>query len=472
MNSMDYDTELLVIGGGPAGYTAAIRASQLGVDVTLAEKDAYGGTCLNTGCIPSKALISAADIAHEAADATEMGIDADPAVDYATLSNWKSDIVDRFTRSVEKLCKANSISLVEGAATLKSDHTAIISSTGDNGAEPAEIAFEHAIIATGSKPISIPGFSYEDDYIWNSSHALTASYSPEKLVVVGAGYIGMELATMFSKVGTDVTVVEALDDALPAYEPDVTRVVTNRIQELGVDLQFGEKAVTWDETPDGERVELVTESQGEENTYQCDRILVAVGREPVSGTINPETVGIERDDQGFIKTDGHLRTSCDHIFATGDVAGEPMLAHKANHEAVRAAQHVAGESSMGASAVPAVVFTDPEIATVGYTQEEAENNGYDTRIGEMQMRSNGRALSMGETDGFVRLVTSADGTVIGGTVVGPEASELISEIALAIELNATVEQIAATIHPHPTLAEATKEAAENVMDKAIHGLNR
>lgn len=470
---MDYDTELLVIGGGPAGYTAAIRASQLGVDVTLAEKDAYGGTCLNTGCIPSKALISAANIAHKAADATEMGIDADPTVDYVTLSNWKSDIVDRFTRSVEKLCKANSISLVEGAATLKSDHTATINRTRDAGSEPASISFEHAIIATGSKPISIPGFSYEDDYIWNSSHALTASYSPDKLVVVGAGYIGMELATMFSKIGTDVTVVEALDDALPAYESDVTRVVKKRIQELGVDLRFGEKAVSWNEAADGDRVEIVTKSQGEENNYQCDRILVAVGREPVSGTVNPETVGIERDDQGFIKTDGSLRTSCDHIFATGDVAGEPMLAHKANHEAIRAAQNIAGkESSVGVSAVPAVVFTDPEIATVGYTQEEAENNGYNTRIGEMPMRSNGRALSMGETDGFVRLVTSQDGSVIGGTVVGPEASELISEIALAIELNATAEQIAATIHPHPTLAEATKEAAENVMDKAIHGLNR
>lgn len=470
---MNYDTELLVIGGGPAGYTAAIRASQLGVDVTLVERDAYGGTCLNTGCIPSKALISAADLAQEAGDAADRGIDAEPTVDYPTLSNWKSNIVDRFTKSVEKLCKANNISLIEGDAKLQTHHTASLHQTADGGSTPDSISFQYAAIATGSRPVSIPGFSYDHDYIWNSSHALTSPYSPDKLVIVGAGYIGMELATMYSKTGTDVTVVEALDDALPAYESDVTRIVKDQIQDLGVELVFAEKAVSWNETTSGERAELVTKSQDGQSTYQCDQILIAVGREPVSDTVNIDTVGIERDDQGFIQTNDNLQTACDNIFAVGDVAGEPMLAHKASHDGVRVAKRVAGEEPPpGASAVPTVVFTDPEIASVGYTQADAESNGYNTRTGEIQMRSNGRALSMGQTDGFVRVVAKQDGEVIGGTVVGPEASELISEIALAIEVDATVEQIAATIHPHPTLAEATKEAAENAMDKAIHSLNR
>ena len=466
------ETDVLVIGGGPGGYVAAIRAAQHDLDVTLVEADAYGGTCLNDGCIPSKAFITAADVAHDAANAAEMGIHADPTVDMAALAAWKDGVVDQLTGGVEKLCKANGVGLIEGTATFADDHTARVAH-GDTEQEPEFVAFEACIVATGSRPVEIPGFSFADEHVWSSTDALAAETVPDELVVIGAGYIGMELSTMFAKIGADVTVVEMLDSALPAYDDDITRIVRSRAADLGVEFRFGEGASEWREA--GAGIEVATETaDGERAVYDADRVLVAVGRRPVTDTLGLDAIGLDPDDNGFLTTDDRTRTDLDHVYAVGDVAGEPMLAHKASAEGIVAAETIAGMSTtLDSQAIPAAVFTDPEIGTVGLTESEAVEAGYDPIVGEMPMRASGRALTMNESEGFVRLVGDGDtGSLLGGQVVAPEASELIAEIGVAIELGATVDDVAETIHTHPTLSEATMEAAENAMEQAIHTLNR
>ncbi|PSQ04209.1 dihydrolipoyl dehydrogenase [Halobacteriales archaeon QS_6_71_20] len=465
-------TDVAVIGAGPGGYVAAIRAAQEGLDTTLIERDAYGGTCLNHGCIPSKAFIHGADVAHEASTAEELGIHADPAVDMGRMQEWKSGVVDRLTGGVEKLCKANGVNLVEGTATF-ADENRLRVAHGGAGQGSESIEFDHAIVATGSRPIRVPGFGFDGEHVLSSRHLLAMESLPESLVVVGAGYIGMELSTMLAKLGTDVTVVEMLDDVLPGYDDDVKRIVRKRAEALGVEFRFGEGAAGWEETADGVAVATETED-GEEAEYLAERVLVAVGREPVTDTLDLENAGLEPNDDGFIETDHQARTEVDSIFAVGDVAGEPMLAHKASTEGVVAAEAAAGEpAALDYQAVPAAVFTDPEIATVGLTEAEAEAEGFTPAVGQMPFDASGRALTTDHAEGFVRLVADEDtGFVLGGQIVGPDAAELIAEVALAVEMGATLEDVAATIHTHPTLAEATMEAAENAMGRAIHTLNR
>ncbi|GAA0476429.1 dihydrolipoyl dehydrogenase [Halococcus dombrowskii] len=465
-------TDVLIIGAGPGGYVAAIRAGQLDLDVTLVEKEAYGGTCLNHGCIPSKALISATDVAHDASTAEEMGIHADPAVDLAGMVSWKDDVVDQLTSGVEKLCKANGVNLVEGRAEFAGENTVRVAHAGE-GQGSETIEFEHAIVATGSRPMAIPNFEFDGERIISSREALALDAVPESLVVVGAGYIGMELSTVFAKLGTDVTVVEMLDSALPAYEDDVARVVKSRAEELGIDFHFGEGASEWVESGDG--ITIKTEDEdGEISEFGAEKALVAVGREPVTDTLNLDAIGLATDEGGFLETDDRARTDVENVFAVGDVAGEPMLAHKGMKEGEVAVEVIAGEpSALDYQSVPAAVFTDPEIGTVGMTEEEAEEAGFSTVVGEMPMRASGRALTLGESDGFVRVVADDDaGFILGAQIVAPEASELIAELGLAVEMGATLEDVAATIHTHPTLGEAVMEAVENARDRAIHTLNR
>ncbi|WP_136717084.1 dihydrolipoyl dehydrogenase [Halorientalis salina] len=465
-------TDVLVVGAGPGGYTAAIRAAQLDLDVTLVEKDAYGGACLNHGCIPSKALISATDRAQQAREGEHMGVHADPAIDMAGMVAWKDEVVDQLTSGVEKLCKGNGVNLIEGTAEFADEHTARIAHSGEGqGAESVE--FEHAIIATGSRPIELPGFEFDGERILSSREALAMDRVPDRFLVVGAGYIGMELATVYAKAGSDVTVVEALDGALPGYEADVTRVVRKRAEELGIDFQFGQKAAEWTETDDG--LTVVTESEdGTDAEFDADAALVAVGRRPVTDTLAIEDAGIETDERGFIRTDDRARTDQAHVFAIGDVAGEPMLAHKAMAEGHVAAEVIAGEpAALDHQAIPAAVFTDPEIGTVGLTESEAEAEGFEPVVGEFPLRASGRALTMDETEGFVRIVADADSEfILGAQIVAPEASELIAEVGLAIEMGATLEDVIGTVHTHPTLAEAVMEAAANARGQAIHTLNR
>ncbi|QLK24356.1 dihydrolipoyl dehydrogenase [Natrinema zhouii] len=489
-------TDVLIIGAGPAGYVAAIRAGQLDLDVTLVEKDAYGGTCLNYGCIPSKALITATDVAHEAATAEEMGIHADPAVDLARMMDWKDGVVDQLTSGVEKLCKANQVNLLEGTARFADENTVRVSHSGEGqGSESLE--FEHAVVATGSRPIQIPNFEFGDEPVLDSKQALALESVPDSMVVVGAGYIGMELASVFAKLGTDVTVVEMLDSILPGYDDDLKRPVKQRANDLGIDFEFGYTAADWHDHDEGgirvvaepaeqaaadggSEASRAAEASGAEQAaderieFDVERVLVAVGRQPVSDTLDLEAAGVETNERGFIETDSRARTNVDHIFAAGDVAGEPMLAHKGSAEGKVAAEVIAGEpAALDHQAMPAVVFTDPEIATVGMTEPEAEEAGFDTVTGQFPFRASGRALTTGDSDGSVKIVADdADGYVLGASIVGPEASELIAELGLAIELGATLEDVAATVHAHPTLSESVMEAAENALGHAIHTLNR
>lgn len=465
-------TDVLVIGAGPGGYVAAIRAGQLDLDVTLVEKDAYGGTCLNYGCIPSKAMITASDLAHEAGHAEEMGIYADPEVEMGEMVGWKDGVVDQLTGGVEKLCKANGVELMEGRAAFADENRARIVHDGEGqGSETVE--FEHAIVATGSRPIEVPGFSFDDDPVLDSRQALALEEVPESLVIVGAGYIGMELAGVFAKLGTDVTVVEMLDSVLPGYEDDLARPVKKKAEELGIDFHFGQAASEWEES--GEGITVMTEDEdGTVSEFGAEKVLVAVGRQPVTDTLELENAGVETDENGFIETDDRARTEQENVFAIGDVAGEPMLAHKASKEGIVAAEVIAGEpSALDYQAVPAAVFTDPEIGTVGMTEAEAEDEGFEPVVGKFPFRASGRALTTGHADGFVRVVADEpSGFILGAQIVGPEASELIAELGFAIEMGATLEDVAATIHTHPTLSEAVMEAAENALGHAIHTLNR
>src|SRR6056297_3271195 len=462
-------TEVLVIGAGPGGYVAAIRAAQEGLDTTLVEKDAYGGACLNRGCIPSKALITGSGLAHEAGNAEFMGVHADPAVDMGKMIEWKDGVVDRLTGGVEKLCKANGVNLIEGTASFVGEDTVRVAHGGD-GQGSETLSFEHAVVATGSRPIQIPGFEFAEDHVWSSADALDADTVPDRLGIVGGGYIGMELATTYAKLGADVTVVEMLDDILDPYEDDVKRIVRTRAEELGVEFRFGEGASEWSEGGDGGYLLHTETDEGEEASYPADKILVAVGRQPVTDGLDLENAGIETDERGFVETDDRTRSAVDHIHAVGDVAGDPMLAHAASKEGIVAAEVIAGEpAALDQQAIPAAVFTDPEIGTVGMTENEAEDAGFEPKVGQFPFRASGRALTTGHADGFVRVVADADtGFLLGAQIVGPEASELIAEVGLGIELGARLEDVAGTIHTHPTLSEAVHEAAKAARGEAIH----
>ncbi|RLM44129.1 dihydrolipoyl dehydrogenase [Haloarcula sp. Atlit-47R] len=465
-------TDVLVIGAGPGGYVAAIRAAQLDLDVTLVEKGAYGGACLNRGCIPSKALLNASKLAAEAGNAEELGIYADPTVALDEMMDWKDGVVDQLTSGIEQLCTAAGVNLLQGTAEFADENKIRIVHQGD-GQGSESLKFEYCIIATGSRPIEIPGFDYGDEYIVSSAGALTLETVPDELAIVGAGYIGMELATVYSRLGSDVTVVEMLEQALPSYEQDIASVVRQRAENLGVDFHFGYTADSWAESGD-EAVLTAVPADGAAHDSDieltADRILVAVGRRPVTDTLSIDAAGVETSSQGFIPTDSRCRTNKEHIFAVGDVAGEPMLAHKGSKEGEVAAEVIAGEpAAVDYQALPAAVFTEPEIGTVGLTATEAANEGITPVTGTFQFQASGRALTANRTDGFVRIVAAKETErVIGAQIVGPEASELIAEIAAMIEMGAKLQDIGSTVHTHPTLSESIMEAAQNARGKAIH----
>ena len=465
-----FDTEVLVVGGGPAGYVAAIRAAQYDLDVTLVEMNTLGGTCLNRGCIPSKALISAANVAHDARTGSQMGITAEVDVDFQQMVEWKDDVVGNMNRSVEKLCKANRVSLVEGRAAFEDEHSVRIE--GPDG-ESERITFEHAVLATGSRPIELPGFEFHRPGVLDAKGALELDELPDSLLVVGAGYIGMELSMLFAKLDVEVTVVEALDAMMPVFPSDLVAPVSSAAAELGIETNYGELASECQSSDQGVTVATEDVDSGDRREYEAEAVLVAVGRSPVTDTMGLDRVGLEPDQDGFIRTDEYGRTDVDHVFAVGDVAGEPMLAHVGATEGEIAAAEIAGRNpSAEDRASPAVAFTSPEIATVGLTREDAEETDHAVSVGEFPMRASGRALTTGHAEGFVRLVSGDGGVVLGGQIVGPEASELISEITLAVEEGLTTDELAEAIHPHPTLSEAIGEAAANEQDLAIHTLNR
>jgi dihydrolipoamide dehydrogenase len=462
-------TEILVIGGGPGGYVSAIRAGQHGKNVTLVEREAYGGVCLNRGCIPSKAFVTVADLVHQSRTAEHMGVNATVEVDFPQLRSWQAEVVDQLTGGVEQLCTANGIRLVEGMATFESQGEIRIS---DGSADsPDKISFESAVIATGSRPVQVPGFEPDGESVLTSADVFSLPELPESLVVVGGGYIGMELSTVFAKLGTDVTVIEMMEKILASYEDDIADIVHEEAETLGIDIRTNEAASNCTQTEKGV---VVTTSGDNESTFEADNVLVAVGREPLTDTLDLEAAGVELTENGFIDTDLQGRTSQDNIHAIGDVAGEPMLAHKASRQGEVVADVLAGKpAAFDYRAVPAAVFTDPEIGTVGLTEAEAESQGFEPLVGTFPLDASGRALTLDENNGFVRVVAdAATERILGGQVVGPEASELIGELSLAVEVGARIEDVVSTIHTHPTLSEAIMEAAAATRAEAVHKMNR
>ena len=467
------ETQALVIGAGPGGYVCAIRLAQLGVRTVLVEKGSLGGVCLNVGCIPSKALISASKLVAQLREAESMGIHVEGVrVDLQKMMQWKGGIVGKLTSGVGALVKANGGQVLHGEARFSGPHAVVV--TGADGAETT-VRFEHAVIATGSTPAALPGFDFDGVHVLSSTEGLAFDRVPERLVVIGGGYIGMELGGVWQRLGAKVTVVEFQDQLLPGFEGDLVRPVAKRFKAAGGTALTGTRAVSW-EPRDGGGVRVTVEERktGKTSVLEADAILSTIGRRPNTAGLNLAAAGLAPDAKGFLAVDGAQRTAVDHLFAIGDVAGEPMLAHKASKEGEVAAEVIAGHAAAyDVKAMPAVVFTDPEIAAVGLTAEQARAEGRVVKVGKFAFAANGRALSLNDADGFVRVVVDAQSeAILGMEAVGPEVSNLIAEIGLAIELGATAWDVGLTVHAHPTLAEAVMEAANAALGQAVHALNR
>jgi dihydrolipoamide dehydrogenase len=457
----------VVVGAGPGGYPCAIRLGQLGIETLCIEKENWGGVCLNVGCIPSKALITAGKRMEEIRKADAMGIIVgEPSIDMVKLQSWKQGIVDKLTGGVAHLLKANKVETLKGNATFTGPKTLEVE-TADG---TVKVECENLVIATGSRPIEIPGFSYADTRICDSTKALALSEVPGRVVVIGGGYIGLELGQMLRKVGSEVTVVEMADDIMPGFDQDVVKLLGRKLKKSGITVHRKTAAKGWEEGDDGAIVKV----EGPKGAIDipADIILVTVGRRP--NTEGLEATGVTIGKQGQIVVDSQLKTNVAGVYAIGDAAEGLMLAHKASHDGEIAAEVIAGHNAHNdAKTVPAVVFTDPEIATAGMMEHEAKAEGYELKIGKMPFAALGRAMTTNNTDGFIKVVLDAeDDRVLGVTICGSHASDLISECALAVEMDAEALDIGLTIHPHPTLGEGVMEAAKAALGQAVHLVNR
>ncbi|WP_374723803.1 dihydrolipoyl dehydrogenase [Calidifontibacillus erzurumensis] len=459
------ETDTLVVGSGPGGYVAAIRAAQLGQKVTIVEKENLGGVCLNVGCIPSKALISASHRYETAKHSKDIGIYVDKIrVDFEKVQQWKKSIVDKLTSGVGALLKGNKVDIVKGEAYFVDANTVRVMS--EKSAQTYN--FKHAIIATGSKPIELPNFKFSKRVL-DSTGALELTEIPKKMIVIGGGYIGIELGTVFANFGTEITILEAGGEILSGFEKQMSAVVKKRLKNKGnVEIYTKALAQNVEETESG--VKVTFEVGGDTKNVEADYVLVTVGRKPNTTEIGLENIGIKMTERGLIEIDKQCRTSLPNIYAIGDIVSGPPLAHKASYEGKIAAEAIAGQASeIDYRAIPAVVFSDPECASVGYFEHEAKEKGIDVVTAKFPFAANGRALALNETDGFIKLVTrKSDGLLIGAQIVGANASDMIAELGLAIEAGMTVEDIALTIHAHPTLGEMAMEAAEVALGTPIH----
>ena len=470
MATESLQVQALVIGSGPGGYVAGIRLAQLKIKTLVVEKDQPGGICLNVGCIPSKALINAAKLFDKAKHGADIGILADNVrVDMKKMQSWKGDVVSKMTGGVKSLLKSNGCDFRTGTARITGPRTVEL----DDGKTKTVITADNIIVATGSRPIEIPGFKFDGNRIVDSTGALAFDQVPGRFVVIGGGYIGIEMATLYAKLGARVTVVEALPGILSGSDPDLVQVVAKKLKKLGVEVLTGAKAKSWAEKGDRAVVTVEVGDKGETATIDTDKVLVAVGRRPNSENLGLETVGV-KIERGFVPVDKQLKTNVASIYAIGDLVGQPMLAHKASHEAEVVAEVIAGHrAEMDVRCIPAVIFSDPEIATAGITAAEAEAKGRKVKVGKFPFTALGRAVANADSDGFVKVVIdAATKEVLGIHVVGNGASDIIAEAALSIEMGALADDISLTIHAHPTLPEAIMEAAKASLGEAIHIINR
>jgi dihydrolipoamide dehydrogenase len=459
-------TQVAVLGAGPGGYVAAIRAAQLGLEVTLIEEDLLGGVCLNWGCIPSKALIHVGDLKEQIEHAETMGIIATGvSVDLSKLMQWKDGVVGRLRKGVESLLSQNKVAVVQGRARLTGDRSFSVETS--EGVHRFE--FESCILATGSSASQLPGMPRDGQLIIDSKDAVGLQTIPESMVVIGAGAVGLELGMVYAKLGTKVTLLDAEDKLLAMLDAQIPPVILRSLKRHGITLEMGARVQGWDRK--GSQAELwYTTSEGEK-TIAAERVLVAIGRRPNTSGIGLEKAGVKVDQRGFIPVDSRMETSVRGIYAIGDLVSGPMLAHKASYQGKVAAEVIAGEpAAFEGVEVPGVIFTDPEIAYVGITQTEAEKQGIKVRTGVFPFKALGRAQTLGDgADGFTKVISDAEsGTVLGVHIVGPHASDLIAEGCLAVSSAAHIDDLMLTIHAHPTLPESIEEAAEQIEHKAIH----
>ncbi len=471
MSAQRYDA--VVIGAGPGGYPTAIRLGQLKVKTAIIEREYMGGVCLNVGCIPSKAVIHAAKTFEKIGHADELGIAVGkPTIDMGKLQAWKGGVVTKLTTGVRTLLKGNGVDVIDGAATLgkPGPDGHVITVTGAKGTQT--IIAKSVVLATGSRPFEIPGFKTDQRRILDSTGALALDRVPARMVVIGGGYIGLELGMVYAKLGSKVTVVEALPSILASMDKDCVAVVARKLKKMGVEVMTDTKAKSWEER--GDRAVLTVEKAGQLATIDADVILVSVGRRPNSDTAGLAEAGVALGKGGFVTVDDQLRTNVAGVYAIGDLIGGMMLAHKATKEGEVVAEIIAGhKAAVDVRTIPAVVFTDPEIASAGLTDDEAKAKGHTVKVGKFPFAALGRALSVNDTEGFCKVVMDAKTEeVLGVHIVGNGASDLISEAALAIEMGAVAQDLNLTVHPHPTLSEAVREAAAAALGEAVHIINR
>jgi dihydrolipoamide dehydrogenase len=460
--------DIVIIGGGPGGYVAAIKAAQLGLDSAVVEmEDRLGGTCLRVGCIPSKALLESSERYHAACtEAAAHGINInDIELDLATMMFRKDKIVNELTKGIDMLFKKNNVTRYLGRGRIAGQGRVTI-----EGKDNCELAADHIIIATGSIPTSLPGVELDGEFIGTSTMGLSMDKVPEHLVVIGAGVIGLELGSVWNRLGSKVTVLEYMDTILPGLDSEIIKEATRIFKKQKLTFHLGARVTGAKTVNDEDGKRCLVEAEGLEPIV-CDRVLLVVGRKPYTDGLGLESVGVELDKHGRITVDGEYRTSAPGVYAVGDVIPGPMLAHKAEEEGIACVELIAGVGGhVNYNAIPAVVYTWPEIASVGPTEDELISAGVEYHKGSFMFRANGRAKAIGTIDGRVKILAdAASGKVLGVHIIGPHAGDLIAECVMAIELGATSENIARTSHAHPSLSEAVKEAAMAVDGKSIHG---
>lgn len=462
---MKYDVAIL--GAGPGGYVGAIRMAQLGMNVIVIEESALGGVCLNWGCVPTKALFSATKLMQQAESAASMGLSfPSPKIDLQALAQWKDGVVSRLVGGVAKLFEANKVEQVSAHGTISGRNT-IELSTGDM------IEADSIVIATGSSPIDIPGFSFDNPKVWSSDEAMALTEVPKRLLIIGGGVIGLEIATIYNRLGSEITVLEMMPDILPGIDLDRRTLATLKgaLKKQKINIKTDSPAAGMEQTEDSLTVYT---KEGQE--IEADQVLLVVGRKPNSQDIGLEKIGLKPDDRGFIEVNENLQTSIPGVYAIGDVVPGPMLAHKASHDALVLAEHLAGNTNtvgIKQRVIPQAIFTDPEIASVGFSEKLAKKEIGEVLVGRFPFGALAKALGMNEPEGFFQVVAEASShRIIGTQIIGIEAASLIGEATIAIQNGLTLEQVADSVHAHPTLPEGLKEAAEAALGRAIHTVNK
>lgn len=463
------ECDALVIGAGPGGYVCAIRMGQLKLKAIVVEKAWIGGTCLHVGCIPSKALITAAKFFEKIQHASDFGINVQGAtLDFPKMVQWERSIIEKFTGGIRQLLKANNVETVMGTARFLSPREVEVR----NGEEVTTISAKNIVIATGSVASGVPTFPFDGERIISSTEALVLPEIPKRLLVIGGGYIGLEMGIMYAHLGSKVTVVEMMDQLLPGFDAELVRTLTRSLRAKGIEYFVKAAAKSYEGTVGNMRV--TAEVEGQSRVFEADRVLVTVGRRPNTAGLEIEKAGLKTDQRGFLPVNNKCQTSVSGIYAIGDVIGNPMLAHKASKEGEIVAEIIAGHNRVvDYLAMPAVIFTDPEIATVGLSESEAKEKGHNAAIGKFPFAALARALTQGSTEGYVKVIFDKDTKqVLGFHIIGAGASDLIGEATLAIEMGASVEDISLTVHPHPTLTESIMESAKAALGEAIHIVNK